>query len=253
MSKIRKFVLTILVAIFIFLSIPNIKADESSPDSSFREVIIFDQGLEYKIESKGETIGEILINAKIQIQNNDIIFPSLTHRIDENQSPIKIIIDRAAPVSLNVYSKTKTIFTQQEKVGEFLKETRTELKSGDLINYNLDDEIFPGIEIKIWGKPKLKPKPAPKSVKIMKTGQVQMGVASWYSYIPGNFAASTTYKKGTKLLVTNLANSKKVLVTVNDYGPFNGPVIDLERNAFLKLAPLWKGVIRVKVEKVVIN
>jgi len=254
MSKIQKSVLGVIL----LASIGSISQDipfkifsASAQNIQLnKEVIIFDQGLEYKIQSKGETIKKVLTNANIKIHKNDIIFPSLDYKIDEDQYPIKIIIERAVPVSLDIYGKTKKIFTRQEKVIEVLEEEGIDFKNDDLINYNFNEEIFPGIEIKIWKKPKPKPKPAPKPIKIIKTGEIQTGIASWYSYIPGNFCASTTYRKGTKLLVTNLSNGKKVIVTVNDYGPFSGPIIDLEKNAFLKLAPLWKGVIRVKVEKV---
>lgn len=79
----------------------------------------------------------------------------------------------------------------------------------------------------------------------------KIGYASWYNFIPGNYCASRYYKKGTKLLVENLYNGKKILVVVNDYGPFvKKRIIDLERSAFQKLAPLSQGVIKVKVRKI---
>jgi len=246
MSKIQKIILSILSLAFIVLASQIVKAERTSD----KETIIFDQGLEYKIESDGETIGEILNNGGIEIQENDIVFPSLNYKLEGDRYPVKIIIDRAIPVLLIFYGKTEKIFTQKDKVVEVLEAEGINLKDNDLINYNLNTEIFPNIEIKIWQKPKPKPKSIPRPIKFVKTGEIQTGLATWYSYIPGNFCASTTYRKGTKLLVTNLKNGKKVIVTVNDYGPFNGPIIDLERNAFLKLSPLLKGVIRVKVEKI---
>jgi len=246
MSKIQKIILSILSLAFIVLVSQIAKAERTSD----KETIIFDQGFEYKIESDGETIGEILNNGGIEIQENDIVFPSLDYKLEGDRYPVKIIIDRAIPVLLIFYDKAEKIFTQKEKVVEVLEAEGINLKDNDLINYNLNTEIFPNIEIKIWQKPKPKPKSIPRPIEFVKTGETQKGIATWYSYIPGNFCASTTYKKGTKLLVTNLKNGKKVIVTVNDYGPFNGPIIDLERNAFLKLAPLFKGVIKVKVEKI---
>jgi len=250
MSKIQKIILSILSLAFIVLVSQIAKAERTSD----KETIIFDQGFEYKIESDGETIGEILNNGGIEIQENDIVFPSLDYKLEGDRYPVKIIIDRAIPVLLIFYDKAEKIFTQKDKVVEVLKAEGINLKDNDLINYNLNTEIFPNIEIKIWQKPRPErrgsPQRAAKPIKFVKTGEIQTGLATWYSYIPGNFCASTTYRKGTKLLVTNLKNGKKVIVTVNDYGPFNGPIIDLERNAFLKLSPLFKGVIRVRVEKI---
>jgi len=60
-------------------------------------------------------------------------------------------------------------------------------------------------------------------------------------------------KFGTLVKVTNLANGKSVIVRVNDRGPSRrlakqGRKIDLAKGAFLRLASLKKGVIKVKVE-----
>ncbi|MDD4443722.1 MAG: RlpA-like double-psi beta-barrel domain-containing protein [Patescibacteria group bacterium] len=78
------------------------------------------------------------------------------------------------------------------------------------------------------------------------------GKASWYKYKEGLFAASPDYPKGTKLRVYNINNGKSVDVTVNDYGPDRSihpdRVIDLDRVAFEKIAPLSAGVVSVKVE-----
>ena len=61
--------------------------------------------------------------------------------------------------------------------------------------------------------------------------------------------AHNKYPFGTKLRVSY--KGKSVIVTVTDRGGFNklGRVIDLSEGAFKKLAPLSKGVIKVKIEK----
>jgi rare lipoprotein A (peptidoglycan hydrolase) len=58
---------------------------------------------------------------------------------------------------------------------------------------------------------------------------------------------------GTKFKVTNLANGKSVIVRLNDFGPNKklhnkGRIIDLSKGAFMKIASLKSGVIKVKVE-----
>jgi len=204
------------------------------------EILIIDEGLEYKIKRDGETIEEILKNAQIEINEEDIIFPT---KETVFQSGTNIIIQRATPIILNIYGKEQKIFTQKKRVSEVLAEQGIEMKEDDLINVNFEKSVFPGIEIKIWQKPK------PKEPEITKTGESQTGIGSWYSFIPGDFCASTTFKKGTKLLVTNLENGRQVVVTVNDYGPVNSRIIDLEKTAFAKLASLSKGVIKVRVEE----
>jgi len=88
---------------------------------------------------------------------------------------------------------------------------------------------------------------------IFSNGIMEKGVASWYRYKNGDFAASPDYPKGTKLKVTNLANSKSVIVTVNDFGPDRSihpdRVIDLDRVAFAKIADPSAGVAVVAVEE----
>ena len=61
--------------------------------------------------------------------------------------------------------------------------------------------------------------------------------------------AHNKYPFGTKLRVSY--KGKSVIVTVTDRGGFNklGRVIDLSEGAFKKLAPLSKGLIKVKIEK----
>jgi rare lipoprotein A len=66
-------------------------------------------------------------------------------------------------------------------------------------------------------------------------------------------AAMWGVKFGTLVKVTNLANGKSVVVKINDRGPSKrlvkkGRVIDLSKGAFLRLANLKAGVIKVKVE-----
>jgi len=82
---------------------------------------------------------------------------------------------------------------------------------------------------------------------------MEQGSASWYRYKNGDFAASPDYAKGTKLKVTNIANGKSVIVTVNDYGPDRSihpeRVIDLDRVAFQKIASPSLGVVEVLVEE----
>ncbi len=64
-------------------------------------------------------------------------------------------------------------------------------------------------------------------------------------------AAHPTLPFGTRLKVVNLANGRHVKVRVNDRGPFTKRrIIDLSQAAFKKLAPLEKGILKVRIEQV---
>lgn len=77
------------------------------------------------------------------------------------------------------------------------------------------------------------------------------GTASWYKYKGGNFAASPDFKIGSVIRVYNTKNNKFVDVTINDYGPNRDKhpdrVVDLDREAFKKIASLSDGLISIRI------
>lgn len=83
--------------------------------------------------------------------------------------------------------------------------------------------------------------------QVMTTGR-----ASWYAYKPGNFAASPDFPKGSRLKVTQFYDGDSVEVEINDFGPDRAlhpdRVVDLEKNAFARLASLGAGMLEVHVQ-----
>ncbi|HOZ53562.1 MAG TPA: RlpA-like double-psi beta-barrel domain-containing protein [bacterium] len=81
---------------------------------------------------------------------------------------------------------------------------------------------------------------------------LSVGQASWYKYKGGDFTASPDFPKGSVLRVKNLANGKYVDVTVNDFGPdrsiFPDRILDLDYEAFKKIANKGEGLINISVE-----
>lgn len=93
--------------------------------------------------------------------------------------------------------------------------------------------------------------------------RVEKGIASYYSgykYVanwPERFdsnsmtAAHKTLPFGTIIKVKNVNNGKTVNVRVNNRGPYvKGRIVDLTPAAFEKIAPLEKGITKVKLEVV---
>lgn len=84
----------------------------------------------------------------------------------------------------------------------------------------------------------------------------QIGRASWYALgLPHPDAltcASTTFPRGTYLLVTNLRNGRNVICLVNDYGPqkWTQRVIDLSRGSFSVIDSLGAGTAPVEIRVV---
>lgn len=115
-----------------------------------------------------------------------------------------------------------------------------------------------GVPVKPSSKPRIKKSPAPDLQK-----HFQKGIASYYG--PGfqgektasgeSFnindltAAHRTLPFNTKVRVTNLENSKSVIVRINDRGPFKkGRIIDLSLGAAKKIGLLQAGRAKVKLE-----
>ena len=88
-------------------------------------------------------------------------------------------------------------------------------------------------------------------------GFEQQGPASWYGnpFHGRKTANGETYDMneltaalGTKVEVTNLSNGRKVVVRINDRGPFHGNrVLDLSRAAAQELGTLNAGVAQVQI------
>lgn len=104
---------------------------------------------------------------------------------------------------------------------------------------------------------------AVQSVAAPKVSQSLIGTASYYhSFFEGRTtangqkfsneamtAASRTLDFGTRVRVTNLRNSKSVVVTINDRGPYvDGRIIDLSRRAATDLGFVNQGLTRVRVD-----
>lgn len=67
-------------------------------------------------------------------------------------------------------------------------------------------------------------------------------------------AAHKSLPFGTLLQITNLRNGKSTIVRINDRGPYvEGRDLDLSKGTAKSLGILHKGVVRVKVQQIVVN
>ena len=102
------------------------------------------------------------------------------------------------------------------------------------------------------------------SVPSVSKGAIEKGKASYYAdkYHGRTTASGEVFNQqalsaahqtlgfGSRVKVTNIANNKSVIVTINDRGPFiRGRIIDLSKKAFSQIASVKQGVIDVTVEQ----
>jgi len=86
-----------------------------------------------------------------------------------------------------------------------------------------------------------------KAVVSGSTGALRVGVATWYSYIPGQ-CATWYLPMGTRIRVEDLSNGRVVSCVVTDREASRGRhVVDLSETQFAQLAPLGVGVVPVRV------
>ena len=98
---------------------------------------------------------------------------------------------------------------------------------------------------------------------LLQSSSDETGIASYYNdSLHGNITASgEPYNKndltaaheslrfGTKVCVTNLANSLSVIVRINDRGPnYPGRIIDLSRAAAMQVGLINVGITKVRVQ-----
>ena len=97
--------------------------------------------------------------------------------------------------------------------------------------------------------PRAKPRPRPSTKKLAlpSTADQRVGVATWYSYIPGR-CATWFLPMGTRVNVEDLRNGHVISCVVSDREAARGErVVDLSETQFAQLAPLGVGVVPVRV------
>lgn len=92
-----------------------------------------------------------------------------------------------------------------------------------------------------------RPRHTRKKVAPRATADQRVGVATWYSYIPGR-CATWFLPMGTRVSVEDLSNGHVISCVVTDREAAHGQrVVDLSETQFAQLAPLGVGVVPVRV------
>ncbi len=132
-----------------------------------------------------------------------------------------------------------TIVTKEEtniRTPEYSSVTNPDLSENNSVNTSLINYIDKGEMTASWYGPRF-------HGKLTANGEY---------FDQGAFtAAHKKLKFGTLLKITNLRNSKSVIVRINDRGPYiKGRQLDLSKAAATQLGMLHRGVIKVDVEQI---
>lgn len=134
-NKLKKLLLFILPIFILVLGIYS---------TINKKVLLTVDGESIKVNTISKTVQSFLINKNIHIEQGSRIIPDLNTNIKDNMS-IKII----SPYQVKISNGDKTLIykTNQETVGDILKEFNIELNSKDIINKKLGENVKPNDEI----------------------------------------------------------------------------------------------------------
>ena len=199
------------------------------------------------------TVRDAIIDSQIALGEDDLVSPKIDSPLKKD---LEISITRVeiAEETIKKAIDFKTISKEDDELGWRIKKVEQKGEKGSKeIKYKVVRHDGKEISRKALEERIVK-EPTPEIVvqgTFMKLGKDSRGQATWYAFKGGMFAASTTLPRGAFAKVTSLASGKSIVVQINDYGPQGkGRIIDLDKVAFEKLAPLGAGVIGVKVEQV---
>ncbi len=200
-----------------------------------------------------ETVQKILTENNIKLGKNDIVKPS-RESIVYNGLKIEIVRVKIKKEIVKEKIDYKTII-KKDKLLSWRKERVAQqgVKGVREVEYEVAYHNNNEVSRKIINS-KVSKSPVPKIIikgTYVKLGKKHKGIASWYTHTGTMSAANPWLPIGSYVKVTNLNNGKSVIVKINDRGPFgNGRIIDLDKVAFAKIAPLGQGTVKIKMEEI---
>lgn len=107
-----------------------------------------DEGTTTEIEvSVPRTVEKILEDAEITLKDGDEVNPSLDTKISEAQ---EIVISRKHTVKLTVDGETKEVSIVGGTISDLLKQENITLEEKQHVNYDLEERLTDGMEVKIF-------------------------------------------------------------------------------------------------------
>ncbi len=110
------------------------------------EVTVNDSGLIYMVESRANSVGDLLEEQKIEVDFHDKLYPGIYAPLAEGT---EVLIERTVPVEINQPGVSATYYTAAATVGDFLEEMAIPLDGSFFVTPQLDDPVIPGMEINL--------------------------------------------------------------------------------------------------------
>lgn len=114
-----------------------------------RPVTIIDGSVRKKVMSAYRTPAQIVRHADMELRDEDIAKFSLSVNPADG-AVTQLTIDRATPLTLVLYGKKTTVYTQGETVAELLEEKEITLGENDRLSVEGDEPIAENMTIELW-------------------------------------------------------------------------------------------------------
>lgn len=115
-----------------------------------RPVIVVDGAMRQKVVTPYQTPAQIVKDAGISLYPEDQMKLQRSDDIITDGAGLELDIDRATPMTLDLYGSKTEIRTQGETVGDMLKEKGITLDTNDRASLDTKTPITAGIEVKVW-------------------------------------------------------------------------------------------------------
>lgn len=219
-----------------------------------KAIAIIENGKKSEQNTFAENVQQAIFeNRELSLGLDDVTFPLREEKIHGGET-VKITHVLIKEEKKSEPIQFKIVVNEDDSLGWRIKKVT---QKGEQGAYDLMYKVvyYDGKEIsrKLIEKSKAKD-PVDEIVTqgtLVKIGKVHTGVASWYAFRGGLFAANPWLPMGSYVRVTNQDNGKSVIVKINDRGPFgNGRIIDLDKVAFAQIASIGAGVANIKMETI---
>ena len=118
----------------------------SSSENEVRSVFLEFDGLDYQLQSKANTVAEILAENSLEVGEDDFVFPQMSEKIAPEA---KIIVLRRVPVTIKVDGREIKTKTFAGTVAEVLEEEGIVLNHPDIIKPEKHAALSRGEEIEV--------------------------------------------------------------------------------------------------------
>lgn len=115
-----------------------------------RPVTVVDGATRQKIVTPYQTAERIVKDAGISLYAEDTTALERSTDLVSDGAGLRLVIDRAVPLTLDLYGKKTEIRTQANTIEAMLKEKNISLGENGRASVALDAAITPGMEVRIW-------------------------------------------------------------------------------------------------------